>query len=849
MTWKNVRLIFLREVRDQLRDRRTLFMVAILPLLLYPALGVGMVQMTLTFSEQTRSVVVLGAADLPPPPLIDPDRPDRFLPRFFAQPDDTEKLKVLTESNVGKDLTTEQNQVDAGMVALGKMHRGEIEELAGILQKRRRLESELNGISRRLETARSAAKGASDSKGESTPPPAPAANALSEQIAAEQARGKEILQQVNADRARETELKAAIDSWFSSSPIQVLIVVPKGFKDQVKRIDEQLEARNGDLRGIDDIPRPILLQNSADEKSNIAYRRIKDALRNWEDELLQSRLSKAGLPSTLISPVNAVELDMAKPNEVAANLWSKLFPAMLIMMGVTGAFYPAIDLGAGEKERGTIETLLISPATRTEIVCGKFLTVLLFSISTALLNLVSMGMTGRYTLKVFGANRFGQQMGDIGFPPIDSLMWVLILAIPLCALFSALSLAIAMYAKSNKEGQYYLTPMLMVVMGLTVFCLSPSIEITPFYSILPVVGPALLLKGLLHNSIPSSGLPYFLCSVLFTSIAYSAAALSWAISLFKREEVLFREAERFDLGLWLKHLMRDKEQTPRAIEAVFCYFLMMILQFISIGALKDAMGRSGSNPDSPDAMMTLQVVSMLVTVLAPPLIMTMFLTTNWRKTLKLYWPKWQYLAIAVVLPLALLPVSVELIRNLEWFFPPTPPSAQKFLEGLANRQVPLGLALLAAAIAPAICEEIAFRGFILSGWQRSYRTWAAIVVSAFAFGIIHMIPQQVFNAILLGLVIGLLAVRSGSLIPGVIFHFLFNGAQVMLFRSKAGIEASDLAKWLDSSMVAQVGILSVCGLISVYLVAWMLRSKSDDPSRRLESGDSSQLLGLPERAG
>lgn len=856
MTWKNVRLIFLREVRDQLRDRRTLFMVAILPLLLYPALGIGMVQMTLTFSEQTRTVVVLGAADLPPPPLLDPQRPDRFESRFFASADDAEKLRVLTEENVNvkEKLATEDGQVDAGMIVLAKRHRGQIEELAAAIQKIRGLEGEQNLINQRLAAdlaAEAASKegaaqgdpGAKSSDGlSSKETPSPALPHRSrEEIDADKARGTELVALRSEAAAKVAELKTAVDAWFNNSPIQVLIVVPKGFRDEVKTVDELLQTRTGDLRQIDRIPRPIILQNSADEKSQLAYRRIKDALRNWESELLQARLSKAGLPSTLTAPVNAIEVDMARPDDMAANLWSKLFPAMLVMMGVTGAFYPAIDLGAGEKERGTIETLLISPATRTEIVSGKFLAVLLFSVSTALLNLISMGMTGKYTLSVFGASRFGQ-LGDISFPPATSLMWVVILAVPLCALFSSLSLAFAMYAKSNKEGQYYLTPLLMVVMGLTVFCLSPAIEITPFYSILPVVGPALLLKAMLHNTHPVGEMPYYLTAVLLSSTAYSAAGLSWAISLFKREEVLFREAERFDLGLWVRHMLRDKEPTPRAVEAVFCYFLMLVVQFAALSGLRSAVEGQGIT-----GMMRAQLISMLITVLLPPVAMTLILTTDWRRTLKLYWPKWQYLAIAAVLPFTLMPIASELLKNLEWFFPKPPTAAQDFMKGLASQDVPLGLALLAGAIAPAICEELAFRGFILTGWQKSYRNWAAIVVSSFAFGIIHMIPQQVFNAILLGLVIGLLAVRSGSLLPGVLFHFLFNATQVMLSRQKDAVEASPIIRWLDSSRGAQVAALSIAGLISVYLVAWLAKSRSDDPSRQKTQPAGPGPMPMPER--
>ena len=79
-------------------------------------------------------------------------------------------------------------------------------------------------------------------------------------------------------------------------------------------------------------------------------------------------------------------------------MWSKILPMLLLLWALTGAFYPAIDLCAGEKERGTLETLLSSPAERSEIVLGKLLTIMLFSIATAVLNLASMGITGRLVL-------------------------------------------------------------------------------------------------------------------------------------------------------------------------------------------------------------------------------------------------------------------------------------------------------------------------------------------------------------------------------------------------------------------------------------------------------------------
>jgi len=113
--WKNIKLILMRELRDQMRDRRTLFMVAVLPLLLYPAMGIGMVQMTVLFSEQPRNVVLLGADELPKQPqLLDGDQ---FVSNWFTIPSDADKLRVITDSqpeNTDSESTDTETNSEAG---------------------------------------------------------------------------------------------------------------------------------------------------------------------------------------------------------------------------------------------------------------------------------------------------------------------------------------------------------------------------------------------------------------------------------------------------------------------------------------------------------------------------------------------------------------------------------------------------------------------------------------------------------------------------------------------------------------------------------------------------------------
>ncbi|MCH7989472.1 MAG: CPBP family intramembrane metalloprotease, partial [Planctomycetes bacterium] len=724
MRWKNVKLIFMREAQDQLRDRRTLFMVVVLPLLMYPAMGIGVMQMSVIFREEPRTVVVLGTKYLPDAPKL--IEKDRFATKLFLTQDFAPKLivvsDIVSENDSDVKFSSDQKQLLKQAQKIRERHRRRV----GLEEKQK--------------------------------------NALAEKDPVKLKAITQELEQVNRDLSR----------IFQKSGIQVLLLVPDEFSARIdlenRLIAERkaLDRENGDLLHI-----PVI-HNKANRKSQIAFHRVRDVLDIWRGEILEQRLELADLPSNLTIPFHQKNVDLASEDELSDSLWSSFFPAILVIMAVTGAFYPAIDLAAGEKERGTMETLLICPASRTEIVLGKFFTVMLFSMSTALLNLISMGLTGKYVSSIMLVNAIPGS-GGLAMPSLLPLFWVVILLLPLAALFSALCLALATFARSSKEGQYYLTPLLMVTLGLTMFCLSPGVEIQPFYSVLPVIGPALLLKELFLSPGAPETLIYIL-PVLITSVGYSLLALWWAIDLFSREEVLFRESERFELRLWVRHLLRDKEPTPNFAEAGFCFVMIILLQFASLKFFANAFLAAGSSAK----MLQLQMISLLVTIAFPALIMGTMLTTSVIRTFRLRLPRWNLLAAAVILPVVLHPLSVEMLAYLQdWFFRNAiPPEAAKMFAFMSDKNLSVWYILLAIAVTPAICEEVAFRGFILSGLSRNKRTGLAIVFSSLAFGIIHMIPQQVFNATLLGLVLGLLTIRSNSLIPAITFHFIYNSLQV-----------------------------------------------------------------------
>ncbi|MEM1060991.1 MAG: ABC transporter permease subunit/CPBP intramembrane protease [Planctomycetota bacterium] len=769
MNWRDVRLIFDREIRDQLRDRRTLFMLAVLPLLLYPAIGVGMVQMLALLAEQPKTVVILNADDLPEPPLLDGDG---FV-ADWGDPLTRGRLTVVTDATLAaaEDPEEQRRQAELREAALAVCDEHE----------------RVKDIEARLET---------EDVGTDSGP-------LGQQLAV----------------ARERRAAA-----FAGSGVDVILRVPPGFADRVAAVDDFLDPEGEVTRSafeLDVADKPELLHNKTDERSLLAFVGVRAIVETWEAALLSRRLAAAGLPASLPKPIDAEAVDLARDKEKSASNWGRMLPALLVLMVVTGAFHPAVDMAAGEKERGTMETLLICPAGRTELVLGKFFAVACFAVGTATLNLLSMAFTGSHMASVMAGAAGAKAAAALQAPGPEAIAWVAVLMLPLAVLFSALCLSLATFAKSTKEGQYYLFPVMIGTIGLTVYCVMPGVEIRPLFSILPVIGPALLLKAALSADAAAW---LFVVPVLASSVGYAALALWWCVEQFSREDVLFREAERFEFGPWLRHVLRDKQDLPSFAQAGFCFVLIMILQFFMMSYLRD--GLVGYSADElPAQMIKLLIVQQLTVIAFPAVLMGLFLSRRPGKTFRIGLPAPRFLLAGVVLPFTVMPLAYTLVHKLKWFLGDVPPALAEQMAAMTSGEISLAWSLLGFAVAPAVCEEVAFRGFVLSGFGRGGRTWLAIGLSALTFGLMHMIPQQVFNATLLGLLLGWLAVASNSLWPGVVFHLLFNGTQVLLGRLSEEQIGASVPAWLlaveaDGLIFGPV-LLGVCAVVSIIILRYV----------------------------
>ncbi len=307
-----------------------------------------------------------------------------------------------------------------------------------------------------------------------------------------------------------------ISDLIQAKTLDFAVVFAEGFDRKVQ------EKGSGDVQ----------LYYKGSSENSIAKKRIDAVFNEYKEELLNARLAELKLDHAFVEPLKVNINDLSTAKEKIGESIGGLLPYFFILFCFLGAMYPAIDLAAGEKERATIETLLTSPASRLQIVIGKFMVVTLAGIFSALVAIFSLYMSLR------GAKEIPSEMFDALFRIIEyrSIGLLLSLLVPLCVFFAALLLSVSIYARSFKEAQSMVTPLNVLVIVPVLIGLFPGIKLTAVTALIPVLNVSLATKEIISGTIQTG----LLVEVYVSLFVLAAAGLYFCAQWFKREEVIFR---------------------------------------------------------------------------------------------------------------------------------------------------------------------------------------------------------------------------------------------------------------------------------------------------------------------
>jgi len=542
----------------------------------------------------------------------------------------------------------------------------------------------------------------------------------------------------------------------------------------------------GDLDPRNDLKLDLeLLYREDSAASREAAEMVGEALRKAGERFLDERLKTLQI-SQRSPPILAQRRSLSTVETPRSRIsLAAVIPLILTLMTVTGAVYPAIDLTAGERERGTLEVLMAAPIPRVSLLFGKYVAVLTVALLTAAANLLMMTVT----LQASGLGR--AVFGSAGFS-IATLGSIFALLLLFAAFYAALLLVVTCTARSFKEAQAYLIPLMLLSLAPGTLGLMPGLSLDGLLLVTPLANIVLLGRDLLTNQVT----PGAAIAVVGSTALYAAAAIGLASRIFGAESVLYSSSSGWN-DLWRRsdHPRPAPSVTAAVVTVAVIFPLFFLLQ--------------GIGQFLPGLLPRLQlggVITMLAFGAIPALV-CWFGRVDARR-----WYSWSGCTIgplvwlgALALGLALwvpdheLIVAVARARGVDF---------AGLLQRLTSyagdlRQIPVGWIVALIAMIPAVFEEYFFRGFLWGAIEQHSRVTAvrtrtlersaspstsltAWWVTSLVFGAFHLIMpnplalERLVATTAMGFVLGWVRRRTGSVLPGTLLHAVHNASATLI---------------------------------------------------------------------
>lgn len=517
-------------------------------------------------------------------------------------------------------------------------------------------------------------------------------------------------------------------------------------------------------------------------KSNIAKFRLSSCIETFNSRLLKKRMKDLGITISRPPDVAPKEIAPDSPFGVASTFLQFSLSGVLMMMALMGIIYPALDAITGERERQTLEPLLMTRAERTELFTAKLLVVSTTSYVSVVLTLL-----GFFAAQFFGGGAtHGPSLFMSVVFPLPCFLLATICMLPLCISMAAMALMLASFSKTIQQGQGYFLPlMLLGLMPLPVVILG-DVHLNAAISMVPFLNSVVAFNDILGGYINFA----WLALTFLSSIVFCAMLVKLASPLMGREDLLFDVQESPERRFAANDYRR---------ELFFLCVVVFLLMFY------------GSQMLVLNYRMFGLALTQILVVLMPALVFVHYwIRLPLGSVLPFGRPRG---GLAAILSAAMLaPLTIAAATFFVFLQSKIMPGAETIGKMMAKAlelgNAPLWALILIIGVLPGLCEEILFRGVILSLLPRRFSQTKLIVIVGTLFGAFHLSLARFLPTGLLGCLLAFIRLRSGSLWPCIVLHCLHNSLSVVLATYVPG----DPPAWLYAAGVA-CGALGIFGFL------------------------------------
>lgn len=545
--------------------------------------------------------------------------------------------------------------------------------------------------------------------------------------------------------------------------------------------------------------------------SSYAQNLVTDVFEEFREVLTEEKIREAGLDvHEILEPILYEKKDTASSEQSLGSIMGSILPFMLIVSLMMGTMYPAIDTTAGERERGTLETILTLPVTNRQLIISKFLTVAAIGMMSALLNICSMGGIALYMYEVMDMQT---DAGSIEIARFLPAIFVCMLAIFAFSLFvSAVTMCVTAFAKSYKEANNYITPLMLVIMFTGYIGFIPNVELTQTMAMIPVANICLLIKNMLLFKIDYT----VIAVVLLSNVAYAMFAVLFLSRIYDSEAVLFGDGKH-GIQLFEKRSNLQKGGVPTVSDVWFVVAVTIVLILYAGSILQLKFGLAG-------------VFGTQLLLLFTPLLVAIYtkrdlqLTYGFRKAGMKKYLSGIFIITGVFL------VNIVISTGLTILLPESAENVVTAFDGIMSGNI--WAVLFVIAFAPAVCEEMLFRGMIFQSMKARYRISAAVGITAVLFGMYHMSLVKLIPTGFLGFVLCYAAYRADSIYPAMLMHFLNNAFSVLISCYPEKVKRFFPVFYQDALGFGDVMRLLGIGLILVGIGLYILK-EDRKPGRKM----------------